>query len=72
MLCYIEIEFKALTSALISFSDFVFSVPTAFIMTAFRSLGLVAKGGASYGFVQGIGIAKANAALIQSRRIPAN
>lgn len=61
-----------LAAALISFSDFIFSVPTAFIMTPFSSLGLVAEGGASYGFVQRMGIAKANVALIQSRRIPAD
>ena len=40
-------------------------------MTPFSSLGLVAEGGASYGFVQRMGISKANEALIQSRRIPA-
>lgn len=61
-----------LAAALISFSDFIFSVPTAFIMTPFSSLGLVTEGGASYGFVQRMGIAKANVALIQSRRIPAD
>lgn len=41
-------------------------------MTPFSSLGLVAEGGASYGFVQRMGIAKASEALIQSRRIPAD
>lgn len=61
-----------LAAALISFSDFIFSVPTAFIMTPFSSLGLVTEGGASYGFVQRMGIAKANVALIQGRRIPAD
>lgn len=61
-----------LAAALISFSDFIFSVPTAFIMTPFSSLGLVTEGGASYGFVQRMGIAKANVALIQSLRIPAD
>lgn len=61
-----------LAAALISFSDFIYSVPTAFVMTPFSSLGLVAEGGASYGFVQRMGIAKASEALIQSRRIPAD
>lgn len=60
-----------LAAALISFSDFIYAVPSAFIMTPFSSLGLVAEGGASYGFVQRMGIAKASEALIQSRRIPA-
>ncbi|KAJ5819171.1 hypothetical protein N7474_004762 [Penicillium riverlandense] len=60
-----------LAAALISFSDFIYSVPTAFVMTPFSSLGLVAEGGASYGFVQRMGISKASEALIQSRRIPA-
>ncbi|KAJ5987751.1 hypothetical protein N7481_002961 [Penicillium waksmanii] len=61
-----------LAAALISFSDFIYSVPTAFVMTPFSSLGLVAEGGASYGFVQRMGISKANEALIQSRMIPAD
>ncbi|KAH8806166.1 ClpP/crotonase-like domain-containing protein [Xylogone sp. PMI_703] len=60
-----------LAAALISFSDFIYCVPSTFIMTPFSSLGLVAEGGASYGFVQRMGISKANEALIQSQRIPA-
>ncbi|PCG99101.1 Crotonase, core [Penicillium occitanis (nom. inval.)] len=61
-----------LAAALISFSDLIYAVPSAFIMTPFSSLGLVAEGGASYGFVQRMGIAKASEALIQSRRISAD
>jgi enoyl-CoA hydratase/carnithine racemase len=38
-------------------------------LTPFTSLGLVAEGGASRGFVQRMGIAKANEALIMSKRI---
>jgi Delta3-Delta2-enoyl-CoA isomerase len=53
-----------LAAALISFSDLIYAVPSAFIMTPFSSLGLVADGGASYGFVQPMGIAKASEALI--------
>lgn len=60
-----------LAAAVISFSDFIYCVPSAFVMTPFSSLGLVAEGGASYGFVERMGISKANEALIQSRRIPA-
>ncbi|KAI9741974.1 MAG: hypothetical protein M1834_000363 [Cirrosporium novae-zelandiae] len=60
-----------LSAALIAFSDFIYAAPHAFILTPFSSLGLVAEGGASRSFVQRLGIAKANEALIMSKRIPA-
>ena len=58
-----------LSAALISFSDFIYATPHAFLLTPFTSLGLVAEGGASHAFVQRLGISKANEALIMSKRI---
>ncbi|KAF2398245.1 ClpP/crotonase [Trichodelitschia bisporula] len=60
-----------LSAALVGFADFVYAAPHTFILTPFTSLGLVSEGGASIGFVQRLGIAKANEALIQSKRISA-
>ncbi|KAI0180324.1 ClpP/crotonase [Hypoxylon sp. FL1284] len=60
-----------LSAALVAFADFVYCTPETFLLTPFSSLGLVAEGGASHAFVQRLGVAKANEALIQSRRIPA-
>ncbi|MCJ1299934.1 hypothetical protein MMC08_002728 [Hypocenomyce scalaris] len=60
-----------LSAALISFSDFIYAAPHAFILTPFTSLGLVAEGGASRAFVTRLGISKANEALIMSKRITA-
>ncbi|KAL9106699.1 MAG: hypothetical protein Q9187_008526, partial [Circinaria calcarea] len=60
-----------LSAALISFSDFIYAAPHAFLLTPFTSLGLVAEGGASRAFVQRLGISKANEALIMSKRITA-
>ncbi|MCJ1258906.1 hypothetical protein MMC24_006740 [Lignoscripta atroalba] len=60
-----------LSAALISFSDFIYATPHAFLLTPFTSLGLVAEGGASRAFVQRLGISKANEALIMSKRITA-
>ncbi len=60
-----------LSAALIAFSDFIYATPRAFILTPFSSLGLVAEGGSSHAFVQRLGIAKANEALIMSKRITA-
>lgn len=60
-----------LSAAVISFSDFIYCTPSAFLLTPFTSLGLVAEGGASYAFVQRLGISKANEALIMSKRITA-
>ena len=58
-----------LSAALIAHSDFIYAVPSAFLLTPFTSLGLVAEGGASVAFVQRLGISKANEALIMSKRI---
>ncbi|MCJ1426584.1 hypothetical protein MMC29_004487 [Sticta canariensis] len=60
-----------LSAALISFSDFIYAAPHAFLLTPFTSLGLVAEGGASKSFVQRLGISKANEALIMSKKITA-
>lgn len=60
-----------LSAALVAFADFIYCTPKTFIMTPFTSLGLVAEGGASAMFVKRMGIAKANEALILSKRIPA-
>lgn len=58
-----------LSAALISFSDFVYAAPHAYLLTPFSSLGLVTEGNASIGFVRRLGVAKANEALIMSKRI---
>ncbi len=60
-----------LSAALSAFADFIYAAPHAFLLTPFSSLGLVAEGGASRALVQRLGIAKANEALIMSKRIPA-
>ena len=44
-------------------------MPHTFLLTPFSSIGLVAEGNASIGFVQRLGLAKANEALIMSKRI---
>ncbi|KAL5339695.1 ClpP/crotonase-like domain-containing protein [Aspergillus crustosus] len=58
-----------LSAALTAIADFIYAAPHTFILTPFSSLGLVAEGGASTAFVERLGIAKANEALIQSKRI---
>ncbi|KAK0365985.1 dodecenoyl-CoA isomerase [Friedmanniomyces endolithicus] len=58
-----------LSAAMIGHADFVYAAPHAYLLTPFSSLGLVAEGLASYAFVQRLGIAKANEALIMSKRI---
>lgn len=58
-----------LSAALIAWSDFIYATPHSFLLTPFSSLGLVAEGGSSIGFVQRLGISKANEALIMSKRI---
>lgn len=58
-----------LSAALVAFADFIYAAPHTFLLTPFSSLGLVAEGGASQALVQRLGIAKANEALIMSKRI---
>nr|OQO20111.1 hypothetical protein B0A51_11792 [Rachicladosporium sp. CCFEE 5018] len=58
-----------LSAAIISHSDFIYAAPHAFILTPFSSLGLVTEGLVSHSFVKRMGIAKANEALIMSKRI---
>jgi Delta3-Delta2-enoyl-CoA isomerase len=58
-----------LSAALIALSDFIYATPHTFLLTPFSSLGLVTEGGASIGFVQRLGLSKANEALIMSKRI---
>ncbi|KAI1393933.1 ClpP/crotonase [Hypoxylon trugodes] len=59
-----------LSAALVAHADFVYAAPHTFLLMPFSSLGLVAEGGSSHAMVQRLGIAKANEALIQSKRIP--
>jgi len=58
-----------LSAAIVAHSDFIYATPHAFLLTPFSSLGLVAEGGASVAFVMRLGIAKANEALIMSKKI---
>ncbi|GAQ40999.1 hypothetical protein AtubIFM55763_006787 [Aspergillus tubingensis] len=58
-----------LSAALIALADFIYAAPHTFLLTPFASLGLVAEGGSSRAFVERLGIAKANEALIMSKRI---
>jgi peroxisomal 3,2-trans-enoyl-CoA isomerase len=58
-----------LSAALVSCADFIYAAPHTFLLTPFSSLGLVTEGGASRALVQRLGIAKANEALIMSKRI---
>ncbi|KAG2418814.1 hypothetical protein HFD88_001915 [Aspergillus terreus] len=58
-----------LSAALVSMADFIYAAPHTFLLTPFSSLGLVAEGAASRAMVERLGIAKANEALIMSKRI---
>ena len=60
-----------LSAALIAFADFIYCTPQTFLLTPFSSLGLVAEGGASRALVQRLGPARANEALIMSKRLTA-
>ncbi|KAF3770169.1 ClpP/crotonase [Cryphonectria parasitica EP155] len=61
-----------LSAALIAHADFIYCTPHTFLLTPFSSIGLVAEGGASRALVLRLGYAKANEALIMSKRIQAS
>ncbi|KAM0454897.1 hypothetical protein ACHAPV_008038 [Trichoderma viride] len=58
-----------LTAAIIAHADFIYCAPHTFLLTPFSSIGLVAEGGSSRALVTRLGPARANEALIMSRRI---
>ncbi|KAH7476017.1 hypothetical protein FOMA001_g11221 [Fusarium oxysporum f. sp. matthiolae] len=58
-----------LTAALIAFADFIYCARSTFLLTPFSSIGLVAEGGASRALALRLGPARANEALLMSRRI---
>ncbi|KAI9772865.1 MAG: hypothetical protein M1840_008747 [Geoglossum simile] len=60
-----------LTAGLIAHSDFIYATEDTYLLTPYTTIGLVAEGGSSVAFVRRMGIAKANEALILSKRINA-
>ncbi|KAK1242607.1 hypothetical protein MKX08_005419 [Trichoderma sp. CBMAI-0020] len=58
-----------LTAAIIAHADFIYCAPHTFLLTPFSSIGLVAEGGSSRALVARLGPARANEALIMSKRI---
>ncbi|PNP38051.1 hypothetical protein TGAMA5MH_10150 [Trichoderma gamsii] len=58
-----------LTAAIIAHADFIYCAPHTFLLTPFSSIGLVAEGGSSRALVTRLGPARANEALIMSKRI---
>ncbi|KAL7798940.1 putative peroxisomal d3,d2-enoyl-CoA isomerase [Trichoderma afarasin] len=59
-------------AALVSFADYIYAQPQAFLLIPFSSLGLAAEGGASRALRERLGVSKAKEALLLSRRIPSN
>lgn len=60
-----------LSAALVALADFVYAVDSAYLLTPFANIGLVAEGAASYTLVQRLGWSKANEALLASKPISA-
>ncbi|KAH8169655.1 enoyl-CoA hydratase/isomerase domain-containing protein [Sarocladium implicatum] len=61
-----------LSAAISAYADFIYCVPHTFLLTPFSSLGLVAEGGSSRALALRLGPAKANEALIMSKRLTAD
>lgn len=69
LVCALNGPTVGVSAALLGFCDFIYAAPHAWLLTPFSTLGLVAEGGASIGFVQRMGLSKANEALLMSKRI---
>ncbi|PTB46901.1 uncharacterized protein TrAFT101_003661 [Trichoderma asperellum] len=59
-------------AALISFADFIYARPHAYLLLPFSSLGFAAEGGASRALRDRLGVTKAKEALMMSKRIPSD
>lgn len=59
-----------LTAALVAHADLIYSMPHTYLLTPFTKLGITPEGGATTTFIQRLGFAKANEALLLSKRIP--
>jgi len=58
-----------LSASLVSIADFIYATPSTFLLTPFSSLGLVAEGAASKALVRRLGPARANEALLMSKKL---
>lgn len=58
-----------LSAALVAYSDFYYAMPHVYLLAPFTSLGIAAEGGSTAMFVRRMGWAKANEALLMSKRI---
>lgn len=59
-----------LTAALVAHADLIYSMPHTYLLAPFTKLGITPEGGATTTFIQRLGFAKANEALLLSKRIP--
>ncbi|PGH15625.1 hypothetical protein AJ80_05490 [Polytolypa hystricis UAMH7299] len=58
-----------LSAALVAHSDFIYAMPHVYLLAPFTALGVAAEGGATAIFIQRLGFAKAQEALLMSKRI---
>ncbi|KZP24844.1 ClpP/crotonase [Athelia psychrophila] len=60
-----------ISAAFLGYFDFIYAMPNVWLMTPFTFLGIIAEGGSSASFVNRMGLAKANEALIWGKKIEA-
>ncbi|KAH7109878.1 peroxisomal d3,d2-enoyl-CoA isomerase [Dendryphion nanum] len=72
LVCALNGPVIGLSAALVAHADFIYTVPEAYLLTPFGSLGLVSEGGASTAFVRRMGWGLANEALLKGRKISAD
>lgn len=60
-----------LSAALVALADFIYGLDSAYLLTPFANIGLVAEGASAYTLVQRLGWSKANEALLASKPISA-
>jgi peroxisomal 3,2-trans-enoyl-CoA isomerase len=58
-----------LSAALVAYSDLIYAATHTYLLAPFTTLGIAAEGGATATFIQRLGVAKANEALLLSKRI---
>ncbi|KAF7294978.1 AA-permease domain-containing protein [Mycena indigotica] len=68
MLNFRTITLAGIAAAFLGYFDFIYSLPNAWLSVPFTFIGIIAEGGSSVSFINRMGLAKANEALIWGKK----
>ncbi|KAJ7740658.1 ClpP/crotonase-like domain-containing protein [Mycena maculata] len=71
LVCSLQGPVMGIAAAFLGYFDFIYSMENAWLSVPFTFLGIIAEGGSSVTFVNRMGLAKANEALIWGKKVSA-